>query len=142
MHDTKFNYHFVTPILKSQSFIVNINILFLLLHFHFDGLKIRMRFRAKKWCNLGINRTVESNQIARITSDFKMGVIKLVTGLIQTIKYFTISLVISNRFVDIILKQSDSSYHYITCAIRNRIVVFESVGSFCIYLSDRAVVFS
>ena len=39
-HDTKFNYHFITPILKSQSFIVNINILFLLLHiFHFDGLK-------------------------------------------------------------------------------------------------------
>ena len=37
----------ITPILKSQSFIVNINILFLLLHFHFDGLKIRMRFRAK-----------------------------------------------------------------------------------------------
>ena len=47
LHDTKFNYHFITPILKSQSFIVNINILFLLLHFHFDGLKIRMRFRAK-----------------------------------------------------------------------------------------------
>ena len=24
VHDTKFNYHFITPILKSQSFIVNI----------------------------------------------------------------------------------------------------------------------
>ena len=38
LHDSKFNYHFITPILKSQSIIVNINILFLLLHFHFDGL--------------------------------------------------------------------------------------------------------
>ena len=39
LHDTKLNYHFITPILKSQSIIVNINVLFLLLHFHFDGLK-------------------------------------------------------------------------------------------------------
>ena len=72
----KFNYHFITPILKSQSFIVNINILFSLLHFHFDGLKIRMRFRAKNvaiWEKIALLR---ANQIARITSDFKMGVIK------------------------------------------------------------------
>ena len=37
LHDTKFNYHFITAILKSQSIIVNINILFLSLHFHLMG---------------------------------------------------------------------------------------------------------
>ena len=36
---TRFKYHFITPILKSQSIFFNVNILFLLLHFHFDGLK-------------------------------------------------------------------------------------------------------
>ena len=42
LHKTKFNYHFITPILKSHRFFfVNINILF---HFHSDGLK--------KGCNL------------------------------------------------------------------------------------------
>ena len=28
LHDTKLNYHFITPILKSQSFIVNITFYF------------------------------------------------------------------------------------------------------------------
>ena len=38
LHDTKFNYHFFTPILKLHSFIfVNISILFLFFHFHFVG---------------------------------------------------------------------------------------------------------
>ena len=39
MHNTKFNNHFITPNLKSQRIIANMNILFLLLHFHFGGLK-------------------------------------------------------------------------------------------------------
>ena len=32
----------------------------------------KMRFREKKWCNLGIKHTAVSHHIARITSDFKM----------------------------------------------------------------------
>ena len=46
LRDTKFNYHFITPILKSQSFIANINMIFLVRHFHWWA-KERMRFRAR-----------------------------------------------------------------------------------------------
>ena len=57
LHDTKFNYHFITPIVKSHGFIVKIDILFLLFHFHFDGLKKGCDLE-QKWCDMGINRTV------------------------------------------------------------------------------------
>ena len=43
---TKFNYHFITPILKSQSFIVNITFYFCFFISILMG-KERMRFRAK-----------------------------------------------------------------------------------------------
>ena len=55
LHNMKFSYlyHFITPILISCCFFVNINISlstefidWLLFHIHSDGLK-RMRFRAK-----------------------------------------------------------------------------------------------
>ena len=69
---TKIAWHKVQLPLYYTCFIVNINILFLLLHFQFDELKKGCDLEQKR-CNLGINRIVESQSDCKDYQWFQNG---------------------------------------------------------------------
>ena len=74
LHNTKFNYHFITPTqLKSHSFIVNINLLFLWYYISILMGSKKDVIYSKKYCDLGINRTVESRSDCKDHQWFQNG---------------------------------------------------------------------
>ena len=72
---TKFNYDFITSILKLHNLIAQIKD-FSQYECFIEPITKKMRFRAKNSAIHELIALLKANQIARITSDFKMDVIK------------------------------------------------------------------
>ena len=103
LHETKSKHHFITSSLKWQNsvpqiqeFLICGNALFIyqwagfqkyakLNGFSISSGRRKMQFRGKR-CFLWINRTIRANQITRISSDFRMDVIK--TSVVSFLQFF------------------------------------------------------